>query len=428
MVQSRVVGVLGLGDRENRVFTEEEILLGQAIADQAALALENARLYAEARESNRAKDDFLATLSHELRTPLTAMLGWIRMLRSGHLDAPTAARALEVIDRNTKLQAQLIEDLLDVSRIITGKLDLDFRSVDLVGVIEAAIDAVGQGADAKSIRLAKTFDRTAGVVSGDPARLQQVVWNLLSNAIKFTPKGGRVDVRLDRAASYVRIRVIDTGKGISAEFLPHIFGRFRQADSTTTRAHGGLGLGLAIVHHLVELHHGTVQAESAGEDEGATFTVMLPLLTLREAGDVASRRRAGGSAAMAPPRLDGARVLVVDDEADTREVLTTILGGSGAEVTSVGSTGDALDALARARPDVLVSDIAMPDEDGYALIRQVRALEADGGGRIPAVALTAHARPEDRTQVMTAGYQVHLPKPVEPSTLVEAVARLLGRR
>jgi signal transduction histidine kinase len=417
----RVVGVLALGDRQGRQFRPEEVLLAQGFAEQAALALENARLYAEARDANRAKDEFLATLSHELRTPLTAMLGWVRMLQTGTLDAATGTRALQVIDRNTKLQAQLIDDLLDVSRIVTGKLSLELKAVDVGAVVEAALDAVTPGALAKSVALERRIDPATGPAWADAHRLQQVVWNLLSNAIKFTDAGGRVTVTVDREDPHVVVRVADTGQGIAPEFLPFIFDRFRQADSTTTRAHGGLGLGLAIVHHLVSLHRGTVTAGSDGPNRGATFTVRIPLAPLRPS--VQATAGAATGVDRLPP-LAGIRVLVVDDDADARALVTAVLAQSGAEVVTASSTQEALDSLARARPHVLVSDLSMPGDDGYALLERVRALGLDRDGRVPAVALTAFARAEDRARALAAGYAVHVPKPVEPAELVEVVARL----
>ncbi len=420
----RVVAVLALGDRKGREFHHEEILLAQGFAEQAALALENARLYAEARDANRAKDEFLATLSHELRTPLTAMLGWVRMLQSGTLDTATSTRALQVIDRNTKVLAQLIDDLLDVSRIVTGKLNLELKAVDVGAVVESALDAVTPGALTKAVTLERRIDPAAGPAWGDAHRLQQVVWNLLSNAIKFTPSGGRVRVTVDRDDTHVIVRVADTGQGIAAEFLPYIFDRFRQADSTMTRAHGGLGLGLAIVHHLVTLHRGTVTASSDGRDRGATFTVRVPLAPLPS---VARRSEDAATGVDRLPPLAGIRVLVVDDDADARDLVTAVLAQSGADVVTAASTAEALDALARARPHVLVSDLAMPGDDGYALIERVRQLGLDRGGRVPAVALTAFARADDRNRALAAGYAVHVAKPVEPATLVEIVARLAPR-
>jgi signal transduction histidine kinase/CheY-like chemotaxis protein len=420
----RVIGVLALADRKGRQFRQEEVLLAQGFAEQAALALENARLYAEARDANRAKDEFLATLSHELRTPLTAMLGWVRMLQSGTLDEATSARALQVIHRNTKLQAQLIDDLLDVSRIVTGKLSLELKAVDVGAVVETAMDAVTPAALAKSVELERRVDPAAGPAWADPHRLQQVVWNLLSNAVKFTPSGGRVTIAVDRDDPHVVVCVTDTGQGIAPEFLPYIFDRFRQADSTTTRAHGGLGLGLAIVHHLVTLHHGAVTAASEGPDRGATFTVRIPLAALRTVARVSSGAAIGVDRL---PALTGVRVLVVDDDADARDLVRAVLGQSGADVVTASSTLEALDALQRARPHVLVSDLSMPGDDGYALLHRVRALGLDREGRVPAVALTAFARAEDRARALAAGYAVHVSKPVEPAKLVEVVARLASR-
>ena len=389
---------------------------------------------AEAEEANRLKDEFLATVSHELRTPLNAMLGWLSLLRGGRLDSADSARGLEVVERNAKMQAQLIEDLLDVSRIITGKLRLDVQPVDLTAVIEAAIETVRPSADARGIRLQRVLDSGAGPVSGDAGRLQQVVWNLLSNAIKFTPNEGRVQVRLERLNSHVEISVHDTGQGISRDFLPHVFERFRQFDATTTRSHYGLGLGLAIVRHLVELHGGTVQADSPGEGQGATFTVRLPLAVLRQPPADAPPAPPARATARGPvlsldqaPALDGLRVMVVDDEADAREMLAKVLAQRGAEAVPAASVAEAMALLREVTVDVLISDIGLPEEDGYELIRQVRALDAARGRWLPAAALTAYARPEDRRRALLAGYQIHLPKPVEPEELVAVVANLAGR-
>ena len=387
---------------------------------------------AEAEAANRLKDEFLATVSHELRTPLNAMLGWARLLRAGTLDQATTDRALEAIERNAKSQSQLIEDLLDVSRIISGKLLLDFRPLELVTIIKAAVEIVSSSADAKSIRIESVLDPGAGPVSGDSVRLQQVVWNLLSNAVKFTPTGGRIEVRLDRVGSSARITVSDSGRGIGANFLPYVFDRFRQADGTYTRGHGGLGLGLAIVRHLVEMHGGTVSAHSRGEGQGATFTVELPLLATppRNAefgiGNETSATRTPASLV-----LKGLRVLVVDDEADARELFTVLLEQRGAKVMAVASSDEALTLLAETppgeRPDILLADIAMPEMDGYELIAKVRALEPRQGSQIPAVALTAHAGSEDRNRSLSAGFQKHLSKPVEPAELAAVVAHLAGR-
>ena len=402
-------------------------------AERTRLLEREQQARAAAEAASRIKDEFLATVSHELRTPLTAILGWARLLADGELEPGRQAQALETIGRNAKSQAQLVDDLLDVSRIITGKLRLDVLPVELVPVIEAAVASLRPAAEAKAIRLQVMLDSRAGVVSGDPERLQQVVWNLLSNAVKFTPKGGRVQVRLERVNSHTEIIVSDTGPGIAPEFLPHVFDRFRQADSSITREHGGLGLGLAIVRHLVELHGGTVVVESGGAGQGATFRVKLPLMIVhdeqRVIDSVERRHPTAGAGQLpdCPPSLKGLRVLAVDDEAEARDLLTAMLERCGAHVRVAASAWAALEALESWRPDVLVSDIGMPDEDGYALIRKVRALPAERGGRIPAVALTAYARTEDRVRALSSGYQVHVAKPVEPAELAAVVASLAGR-
>jgi signal transduction histidine kinase/ActR/RegA family two-component response regulator len=385
----------------------------------------------EAEEANRFKDEFLATLSHELRTPLTSILGWTHLLRTGQIDEARAASALETIERNARTQSILIGDLLDVSRIITGGLGLDVHPLNPVPCVEVAIDAMRPAAEAKGVRLQKVLATDVGSILADPARLQQIVWNLLSNAIKFTPGGGRVEVRLERVASHVEIIVNETGEGIKADFLPFVFDRFRQADGSITRQHGGLGLGLAIVRHLVELHGGTVKAESLGEGQGATFTVNLPLAAVHTQ-DRGSRRVDAAAentqlAVECPERLEGLKVLVVDDEADMCELLKAMLGDCGAEVTSAGSASEALELLEPLRPDVLISDIGMPGEDGYFLIGKIRALPAARGGKIPAIALTAYARAEDRLRILRAGYQMHVPKPVELPELVAVVASLAAR-
>ncbi|MEH2276787.1 MAG: PAS domain S-box protein [Nostoc sp.] len=385
---------------------------------------------ADAEAANRMKDEFLATLSHELRTPLNAILGWTQLLRNRKFDETTTGQALETIERNTRSLAQLIEDVLDVSRIIRGTLHLNRHQVKLVPVVEAAIDTVRPAAEAKEISIEFKFDPELGVVVGDTNRLQQVVWNLLSNAVKFTSKGGRVDVQLERIESYVQIRVSDTGAGIAAEFLPHVFERFRQADSSSTRSHGGLGLGLAIVRHLVELHGGSVSAESLGIGQGATFIVNLPMKAVYVEANTTEALSSYMDAQQTNnylPRLDDLRVLIVDDEADARHLLTTILGEYGAQVIAAASAYEALLAVQQFHPHILVSDIGMPQEDGYTLIRQVRALPKDQGGRIPAVALTAYARAEDRTQALLAGFQLHVPKPVNAGELAAVIANLTGR-
>lgn len=385
---------------------------------------------AEAEVANRMKDEFLATLSHELRTPLNAMLGWTQLLKSRKFDEHTTARALETINRNTHSLSQLIEDVLDVSRIIRGKLYLNIYQVKIISVIDAAIDTVRPAAEAKEICVECKFDPTIGIIMGDANRLQQVMWNLLSNAIKFTPKGGRVDVKVAEIDSRVQIQVSDTGEGIAPNFLPFVFDRFRQADSSKTRSHGGLGLGLAIVRHLVELHGGTVTAESPGKGQGATFIVNLPM----KAASVQENSPEQPSPLLNCEvdqncllSLEGLLVLVVDDELDTRQLLTTILSQYGAEVMAVASTAEALEALPLFHPDVLVSDIGMPQEDGYTLIRKLRTLSQEQGGKTPAVALTAYARAEDRTQALLAGFQLHIPKPVNPAELAAVVANLAGR-
>ncbi|HYV57859.1 MAG TPA: response regulator, partial [Candidatus Nitrosopolaris sp.] len=377
---------------------------------------------AAAEAANRTKDEFLATLSHELRTPLGAILGWTRLLRSRKLDEPAAARALETIERNAKLQSQLVEDLLDVSRIITGKLRLETRPVDLFSLIEGAVETVRPAAEAKAIRLETTLDSPGGLISGDPDRLLQVIWNLLSNAIKFTPREGRVEVRLGREGAQVTVQVRDTGKGITPEFLPHIFDRFRQADSTTTRAHGGLGLGLAIVRHLVELHGGTVEAASPGEGGGAIFTVALPLASVEATGLSVTRDRDVAD----DTSLEGVHVLVVDDDVDARESLVMVLKECGAEVVAVSSAREALKAVGRVVPDVLVSDIAMPEVDGYGLLRRLRALPVERP--VPALALTAYAGEDHRRRALAAGFEMHLAKPIDPGELAAAVRSLAGLR
>jgi PAS domain S-box-containing protein len=441
IVEGRTIGAMGLTFREIQKFEEDDRAFMLAIARLCAQAIQRARLYqaehrmrAEAEEANRTKDEFLATLSHELRTPLTAMLGWTRMLRMDMLDEKTSAHALETVERNAKVQAQLIEDLLDVSRIITGKLRLDVRPMELQPVIEAAIDAVRPAADAKNIELQTALNPLAGAVSGDPNRLQQVIWNLVANAVKFTNTGGQVKVGLERVDSHVEISVSDTGQGIEPEFLPYVFDRFRQADGSTTRMHGGLGLGLAIVRHLVELHGGTVRAQSSGEGQGATFNVQLPLSTLRTA-DFGLRNENREStfleSAIRNPQsaiLNGLRVLVVDDEEDALHLIKTVLESQGAEVTAAGSAREALSALERETPDVLISDIGMPDEDGFALIRQVRERSTAQGGEIPAAAVSAYVGEDNRRQALAAGFQLHVAKPVDPEELIEVVRRLAGER
>jgi PAS domain S-box-containing protein len=415
-----------LSTDSSRRYDEGDLALADELCNFAALALDNAQLYRESQQVNRAKDEFLATLSHELRTPLTAILGWARMLRQGSLNANMQGRALEAIERNGALQAQLVEDLLDASRIITGKLRLDVNLIELAPIINAAIDAVRHGADAKGIELLTLLDPSAGPISGDQTRLQQIVWNLLSNAIKFTPRGGKVSIQLSCADSAARIQVRDNGQGISADFLPYVFDRFRQADGTSTRPHNGLGLGLAIARHLVELHGGTVQAESAGDGQGATFTVDIPLAT-RPATPWEVDTLQHGVWLDSEPTLQGLHVLMVDDEPDARELVTTVLERKGASITAVATVEEALREIEREKPDVILSDLGMPGEDGYSLIRRLRAQSPERGGRIPAAALTAYASAQDRTRALLAGFQSHVPKPIEALELAAVIANLAGR-
>jgi PAS domain S-box-containing protein len=385
---------------------------------------------AEAEAASRAKDEFLAVLSHELRTPLNAVYGWANILKAGEVDEATAARGLDAIVRNANAQVQLIDDLLDVSRIVSGKMRLDVQHVDLASVVRAALDSMSPAAAAKSIRLQTVLDPRAGPIMGDPSRLQQVVWNLLSNAVKFTPKGGQIQIHLRRINSHVELVVSDTGQGIGPDLLPFLFERFRQGDSSTTRQHEGLGLGLALVKYLAELHGGTVSAYSLGSGKGATFTVKLPLTIVQAAPETepgehptATRR----VRALEGPRLDGLRILVVDDDQDSLDLASAILSGAGGVVTTSRSAAEALDLVRHGRPDVLISDIEMPGEDGYALIRKVRALDRSSGGATPAVALTAYGRVEDRLRTISAGYSMHVPKPVQPAELTTIVASLAGR-
>lgn len=382
-----------------------------------------ARLEAEA--ANRGKDEFLATISHELRTPLNAILGWARLLRIGQLEEQAAIKALETIERSAKAQAHLIDDLLDVSRIISGHLRIDFEPLNLVLPIEAALDSVRPAAQAKSIQLEADLDSAAGAVMGDATRLQQIVWNLLSNAVKFTPRDGRVAIRLERADSHAQIKVTDTGPGIRPELLPYVFDRFWQADSSDTRQHGGLGLGLAIVRNLVEMHGGTVGVESAGENQGATFAVRLPLASVTAEASKIIREPAESRILLERlPSLDDVKVLVVDDESNAREIISAVLSRCGATVTAVASAAEAMAALTQSSPDVLVSDIGMPNENGYELISRIRTL----GNKVPAVALTAYTKTEDRMRALAAGFNTYVAKPVEPAELALVIASLVERK
>jgi signal transduction histidine kinase/ActR/RegA family two-component response regulator len=405
----------------------EERLRAEAERERLLARERSAR--AEVEAANRAKDEFLAVLSHELRTPLQPILGWVKLLRHGTIDSATLDRGLETIERNARTQAQIVEDLLDVSRVIVGKLRLETRPVSVRSVVDAAVDAVRAAADQKSITIDTFVPPRSPVVNGDPHRLQQIFWNLLSNAVAFTPEGGRVSVTLECTDRHAVMKMKDSGIGIAPNFLPQIFERFRQADSTSTRRHGGLGLGLAIVRHLVELHGGEVRAASDGEGRGSTFTITLPLVA--EGVDVSSEALTGGLRpvnALSGPVLSGFRILVVDDDADTCELLTAVLGYYGAEVRTATSAQQALAAVTDFDPDVVVSDVAMPGVDGYTFVRQLKALERERGRRYPAMALTAHARASDSEQAFLAGFEAYVAKPVEPADLAQIIARLAPRR
>ncbi|MBD2125932.1 PAS domain S-box protein [Microcoleus sp. FACHB-1] len=425
--QARILGVISFISAESgRRYTSADLQLAEELARRASLAIDNAQLYrvaqrdrAKAEAANRIKDEFLAVLSHELRSPLNPILGWTKLLRTGRLDATKTQQALETIERNAKLQAQLIEDLLDVSRILQGKMTLNVAPVNLGATIEAALETVRLAAEAKHIQIQTTFNPISGTVAGDTNRLQQVVWNLVSNAVKFTPSGGRIEVQLEQVGTYAQIQVKDTGKGISPEFLPYVFDYFRQEDGTTTRQFGGLGLGLAIVRHFTELHGGTVQADSLGQNLGATFTIRLPLNIVEP--EPSSDDRHPESAT----DLAGVHVLVVDDDADMRELAAFTLMGSGAQVTTAASAAQALTFLNQSVPDLLLCDIGMPEMDGYALIRQIRKWSPEQGGMIPAIALTAYAGEINQQQALAAGFGMHISKPVEPEELVKAIACLL---
>jgi len=435
-VIARAGGVLGglfFGHPAVGRFTERHERIIEGLAAQAAIAMDNARLYQAAdtarqaaEAANRAKDDFLATLSHELRTPLTAILGWARMLRTREFKASERLRAMEIIERNAASQAQLIEDLLDVSRIVTGKLQVTLRPIDAIGqIVQGVVDSFRPSAQAKDIALRAKIDTLAGPVAGDRDRLQQVVWNLVSNAVKFTPAGGRVDVSCEQLDGWIEIRVRDTGKGIAADFLPYVFDRFRQADTSTTRVYGGLGLGLSIVRYLAELHGGSVRAESPGEGRGATFRVRLPIAGTGASDAQTAPMRMGAQASNAEARaIEGLRVLLVEDDDDTRNMLTIILEGHGAVVQSAPSATAAVAALEHGRPNIVICDIGLPGTSGLELIRTIRSLPVERGGGVPALALTAYASVSDRERALAAGFQEHQPKPIDPAALAMTVAQL----
>ncbi|HYC54947.1 MAG TPA: ATP-binding protein [Candidatus Binatia bacterium] len=446
----KIVGVLTVHFRGSRRPTDREIRLMDLYARMTADAIENARMHQrdkreleersqlllreqrareEAERASRLKDEFLATVSHELRTPLTAIIGWAHMLRHDSLDAATTARAVETIERAATAQAQLVEDILDVSRIITGRLHLQIAPVEMGPLVEAAVASVRLAAESKNLQLDVSLQACSRHVHGDANRLQQVVWNLLSNAIKFTPARGRVELRMEQDDTHVMLRVSDSGQGFDSDFAPYLFDRFRQADGSSTRRHGGLGLGLAIVRHLVELHGGSVVAESAGAGCGATFAVRLPLATTRAASAVASladHERAAGKAI--ETMLPGVRVLLVDNDPDTLNMLATALRENGAKVRTAASAAEAFEVLQWYNPAVLISDLAMPEEDGFSFISRLRAREARGGRLIPAIALTAYARVEDRRRALLAGFNMFVPKPVEPGELIVTIAELTGPR
>jgi PAS domain S-box-containing protein len=446
-----VIGGLFFGHPETARFTETHERIIEGLAAQAAIAMDNARLYERAQQSilererllrseqearlfaesaSRTKDEFLGLLSHELRTPLNAILGWSRML-SMPLDTETFARAVESIERNAKLQSRLIDDMLDISRIISGKLRLDAQPTDLTIVINAAVDTLRPAAEAKNIRIYVVLDYSAGLVLGDPTRLQQVVWNLLSNAIKFTPRHGSVQISLNRSESHLEISVSDTGIGIEQEFLPFVFDRFRQADSTSSKKYGGLGLGLSIVRHLVEMHGGIVDAANREDLQGAVFSVKLPVMAINSKSppplaETETETHSNGKKLDfdCSASIKGTKILVVDDEPDARQLMSAILEQCGAEIKVAENAAQALSLIDEYRPDILISDIGMPETDGFELIKKIREKEKGSGKRLPAVALTAFARAEDRLKALSAGYNMHIPKPVEPTELIVVIANL----
>jgi signal transduction histidine kinase/ActR/RegA family two-component response regulator len=432
VAHGRTFGALSLANAEStRQYTPEDLRFAEDLAYRAALAIDNAKAYKEAQFANQLKDDFLATFSHELRTPLNAILGYSRMLQAGTIAADKLPRTLKTIERNATMLSQIVEDVLDVSRIVSGKLRLNIQPVDLPGVVKQAVETVRPAADAKHIRMQTMIDPAAAPIAGDPDRLQQIVWNLVVNAVKFTPKEGRIQVRLERINSHVEITVSDTGIGITPDFLPHIFERFRQADSGAAREHSGLGLGLGIARHLVELHGGTIHATSSGEGQGATFQVRLPVMIARPASAVDQGRVHPHSHAAAitgpTPSLDGIHVLAIDDDSDALMLGREILESAGARVTTLDSAELTLEEIASIRPDVLVADVGLPRLDGFELMRRIRRLPETRLRDVPAAALTAYARPEDRVKALQSGFQIHLAKPIDPVELVVAVAALAKR-
>jgi len=437
-VRDEVVGVLAVADGDRIDETLEAMatvakLLALGLArtraeeDRVVLLDRERNARAEAEAANRSKDEFLATVSHELRTPLNAITGWTSLLLSGNLDAARVQRAYETIDRNARAQAQLIEDLLDIGRITSGNLRIEESTFEVASVAEMALESCRLAADGRGVTVNARIDPASGELKGDATRIQQVIWNLLSNAIKFTPKGGSVTLTVEPVASAIVITIADTGQGIDAAFLPRVFERFRQADPSPTRARGGLGLGLSIVLHLVELHGGTIEARSEGLGKGATFVVSLPTQP-RSSRDLATRAVVASDRLDRPREIEGLRVLVVDDEADTRDLLRTLLESCRMEVSTASSVAEAMVSFATRAPDLLLSDIAMPDEDGLSLIRRVRALSRDEGGRTPAAALSAYARLEDRTRALRAGFNAHVAKPVEPNELLAVLSSLASTR
>ena len=428
----RALGAMTLAITESaRRYSRTDLSFATVVATHTAAAIENARLSREAQAAraaaeaaNRAKDEFLSMLSHELRNPLNAVHGWATLIERGQLGEAQTRRAVQIIVRNVNAQIRLVDDLLDMSRVVSGRMRLVVQPVDLRDLIEDALEAVRHAAEAKRIRLQPVLEAPGLLVSGDPGRLQQIIWNLLENAVKFTPKDGRVQVQLQRVRSHVEIIVSDTGQGIAADVLPYVFDRLRQGESGSTRGHGGLGIGLALVRHLAELHGGSVYAESAGEGRGATFVVRLPLMVAEMREQPIAHRE---NSPLESTTLAGARIVVVDDDPTAVELIKEVLVQAGADVIECRSADEALQAVTQSRPDVLVSDIEMPGQDGYSLIRKVRALGPERGGKTPAVALTAFGRPQDRIRSLTAGFNIHVSKPVDPAELIAIVVSMIGR-